>query len=202
MCLFYYENVMIKWFEDFVVLVKGAWDRLRGEALPRLFVALLLLIFSSATIVFWIEYPADNHDFKSVGDTIWWALVTMTTVGYGDKTPVTGLGRALAVVIMFSGISLTAFFTAFIASYYVDKRIREGKGMEEIKWKRHMVICGWNSHAMKMLDKLGDDGANTPHIVLVNNLPEEHMANILQAAEGARVKYVRGNFVQDRKSVV
>jgi voltage-gated potassium channel len=110
---------------------------------------------------------------------------------------VTGLGRVLGVVIMFSGISFTAVFTAVIASYFVEKRMREAKGMEEIKWKRHIVICGWNSHAMRIVQKLAEERSKSTPLILVNDLPEEHMANVLQTVKGGQVKYVRGDFVHE-----
>jgi voltage-gated potassium channel len=59
----------------------------------------------------------------------WWAIVTMTTVGYGDFAPKTPEGRMFAVLVMFAGISLTAMFTAIISSIFVAKRIREEKGL-------------------------------------------------------------------------
>ncbi|MEE1506985.1 MAG: ion channel, partial [Candidatus Neomarinimicrobiota bacterium] len=58
------------------------------------------------------------------GETpFWWAIVTMTTVGYGDYAPSTSEGRIFAVLVMFAGISLTAMFTAVISSIFVAKRI-------------------------------------------------------------------------------
>jgi len=64
----------------------------------------------------------------------WWAIVTMTTVGYGDFSPETLQGRFFAVLVMFSGISLTAMFTAIVSSIFVAKRIREEKGLEKSKY--------------------------------------------------------------------
>jgi voltage-gated potassium channel len=59
------------------------------------------------------------HDF---GDGLWWAVVTVTTVGYGDKVPMTGPGKVVAVVLMFTGIGLVGALTATIASFFVQEQ--------------------------------------------------------------------------------
>lgn len=173
------------------------WRRLREDRLPRLFALLLLAIMLAGALSASIERSNGNNLFETIWDGVWFAFVTMTTVGYGDKYPITSYGRFLAVVIMFSGISFTALFTAIVASYFVEKRMREAKGMEEIKWKRHIVLCGWNSRAMRVVQKLTAAGSKATPLVLVNDLPEEHVANILQTVKEAQVKYVRGDFVHE-----
>ena len=181
--------------------LRGVWERVfrrvRENRLPLLFAMLLLVIVLAGLGVAKTERSMANNTFESVWDGIWFAFVTMTTVGYGDKYPISTLGRFLAVVIMFCGISFTAVFTAVIASYFVEKRMREAKGMEEIKWKGHIVLCGWNSRAMRVVQRLTAEGSKAKPLVLVNDLPEEHVANILQAVKAAQVKYARGDFVHE-----
>ena len=63
--------------------------------------------------------PTAIHNY---GDALWWAIVTVTTVGYGDKVPVTGAGRWVAVVLMLTGIGLVGTLTATIASFFVQEQ--------------------------------------------------------------------------------
>lgn len=56
---------------------------------------------------------------------MWWALVTVTTVGYGDKFPVTSGGRGVAVVLMLLGIGLIGILTASVASYFVESKAND-----------------------------------------------------------------------------
>jgi voltage-gated potassium channel len=63
--------------------------------------------------------PSAIHNF---GDAIWWAVVTVTTVGYGDKVPLTGGGKWVATVLMFTGIGLVGTLTATIASFFVQEQ--------------------------------------------------------------------------------
>lgn len=83
-------------------------------AITTLFVAYIF-----AVQVTLIERPIPNSNIKNIGDGLWWAATTVTTVGYGDRYPVSTQGRVLAVLLMFMGISLLGVVTASIASWFV-----------------------------------------------------------------------------------
>jgi voltage-gated potassium channel len=72
-----------------------------------------------------------NNNIQSVGDAFWWAVVTTTTVGYGDVSPVTAEGRLIAVALMIVGIGFLGIMTATMTSFFVDPE----KGAEE----RHSI---------------------------------------------------------------
>jgi voltage-gated potassium channel len=61
----------------------------------------------------------EGSNIKNFGDGLWWAMTTVTTVGYGDKFPVTTEGRFLAVALMIMGISLVGVITASVAAWFV-----------------------------------------------------------------------------------
>jgi len=61
-----------------------------------------------------------NNSIQSVGDALWWAVVTTTTVGYGDVSPVTGEGRLIAVALMIVGIGFIGIFTATLTSFFLE----------------------------------------------------------------------------------
>ncbi|MEO2003702.1 MAG: potassium channel family protein, partial [Candidatus Poribacteria bacterium] len=77
----------------------------------------------------------DLSVMHSVPDAMWWSVVTMTTVGYGDRSPVTGPGRALAVFVMFMSLFLLSSFTATFASAFVARRIEAGQAQAEDPWE-------------------------------------------------------------------
>ena len=83
-------------------------------AITTLFVA-----YISAVQITISERMVEGSNIKNFGDGLWWAMTTVTTVGYGDKFPVTTEGRILAVALMIMGISLVGVITASVAAWFV-----------------------------------------------------------------------------------
>lgn len=83
-----------------------------------------LLMFGSLAVLS-VERDAPGGNIKSLGDALWWSVTTMTTVGYGDHSPTTGLGRLLAVGLMLSGIALLGVVTANIAAWFISRFERD-----------------------------------------------------------------------------
>jgi voltage-gated potassium channel len=82
-------------------------------------IAVLITIFSAIGILQVENDP--NSNIKTAEDAIWWAYVTITTVGYGDKYPVTTEGRIIAAILMTAGVGIFGTFTAYVASWFVAK---------------------------------------------------------------------------------
>ncbi|MBL7936502.1 MAG: potassium channel family protein [Bacteroidia bacterium] len=92
-------------------------NKIQGTLTSVSIIAVLMLLFSSVAI---LQFETDpNSNIKTAGDAIWWAYVTMTTVGYGDKYPVTTEGRIIAAILMTVGVGLFGTFTAFVSSWFV-----------------------------------------------------------------------------------
>ncbi|WP_030898897.1 potassium channel family protein [Streptomyces sp. NRRL S-474] len=79
-----------------------------------------LLMFGSLAVLS-VERDAPGGNIHTLGDAVWWSFTTMTTVGYGDHAPTTGLGRMLAVGLMLSGIALLGVVTANIAAWFIAR---------------------------------------------------------------------------------
>ena len=86
-----------------------------SRRLRTILAALLFFIFLFGYL-FYVSEP----DVKNLGDGIWWALVTITTVGYGDITPVTTLGRVVASSLMLLGLGLIATITAIVSAKFIQ----------------------------------------------------------------------------------
>ncbi|MGW1767270.1 potassium channel family protein [Streptomyces sp. NPDC002073] len=85
-----------------------------------------LLMFGSLAVLS-VERDAPGGNIKNLGDAVWWSFTTMTTVGYGDHAPTTGLGRVLAVGLMLSGIALLGVVTANIAAWFISRFERDDR---------------------------------------------------------------------------
>jgi voltage-gated potassium channel len=97
-------------------------NKIKGTLTSVSLIAVLVLLFSSVAI---LEFEtAPNSNIKTAGDAVWWAYVTITTVGYGDKYPVTTEGRILAAMLMTVGVGLFGTFTAYVSSWFVKDNVR------------------------------------------------------------------------------
>lgn len=92
---------------------KPVYGVLQTNGLDKLLIVTMILLFLIPIPIILVE-PAIN----TFPDALWWAIVTTTTVGYGDISPTTGLGRILAVVLMLIGIGIIGTFTSSITSYF------------------------------------------------------------------------------------
>lgn len=97
--------------------------RTQGALTAAAIIAVLMIIFSSIAILQVEDDPSCN--IKTAEDAIWWAYVTITTVGYGDKFPVTTEGRVIAALLMTVGVGLFGTFTAYLASWFVGETKKE-----------------------------------------------------------------------------
>lgn len=92
-------------------------------------IAILMTIFSSIAI---LQLETDpNSNIKTAEDALWWSYVTITTVGYGDKFPVTTSGRLLGAILMTIGVGTFGTLTALMASWFVEGKKEEEKGTGE-----------------------------------------------------------------------
>lgn len=107
------------------VVAERAINRAKSVVTHRgLHVVLLtitIIVFACAGVVTIAERNAHGSDIHQLGDGLWWAIVTVATVGYGDTAPVTPIGRGVAVVLMLAGIGLIGVLSASIASYFVGE---------------------------------------------------------------------------------
>ncbi|XP_063684368.1 potassium voltage-gated channel subfamily A member 10-like [Bolinopsis microptera] len=131
-----------------------------GAAKEFLVLLLLILIFvlTCGTIMYYIECTdgdSDNHDFKSILEGCWWAVVTITTVGYGDVAPRTHLGRIFGSLVVVMGIvilalPMTIIVSKFSSSYDEEKRFMEQKMIARLRQDRetqNMFI--WEDESLK-----------------------------------------------------
>ena len=147
-------------------------------------------------------YTLDSH-YRAKGtagilDTFWWALVTITTVGYGDVVPHSTLGRIVGLILMLSGVVLVSLFTATIASIFVERKIKEGEGLESLKVKDQIVICGWNQNGEKVIEGILIHDKNSSYpVVLVNELDKEEVDSIQYKFRERDLHFIKGNFVKE-----
>jgi voltage-gated potassium channel len=101
------------------MLAAAVRERREELTVSGVFIAMLLVISSS--LMFYAENEAQPEVFSSIPASMWWAIVTLTTVGYGDTYPVTSIGRVLAAVTAILGIAMLALPTAILTSGFMER---------------------------------------------------------------------------------
>lgn len=95
-----------------------------GEWLLNVFWAFLVVLFAAATLAYLFEGQAQPDTFGSIPDALWWTVVTLTTTGYGDSTPLTPAGRMLAGIVMICGIAVFALWAGILATGFAEETRR------------------------------------------------------------------------------
>ncbi|MEO3783603.1 ion channel [Actinocorallia sp. B10E7] len=103
------------------VLNRYAGRSLRGRVIAYAAGSSMLIIFIAALAVLDAERKVPEASITTFGDALWWAMTTVTTVGYGDTYPVTETGRFIAGGLMLSGIALLGVVTASLASWLIER---------------------------------------------------------------------------------
>ena len=143
------------------VLNRRARVRLRGRLAIYVTGGASLLAFCAALAVLDAERSDSNANIVDFGDAIWWAVTTMTTVGYGDRFPVTAVGRLVAFGLMIGGIALLGTVTATLASWLVETVAAEKEQAEDLQVMvrrlemkiNQLAAQGFSDHASEVSDR-------------------------------------------------
>lgn len=111
---------LMRFLTIIALIQRGAGSMLRGRVVVYTVGATIMMILLAALAVLDAE-QGSGGTIQSFGDALWWAIVTITTVGYGDLAPVTPTGRVVAAGLMIGGIALIGVVTATLASWIVEK---------------------------------------------------------------------------------
>ena len=159
---------------------------LRRENLFRLMGVIVLLVLTGAAGLTYFEEDRPFHD------ALWWAIVTLTTVGFGDISPTSLGGRLIGVVLMFFGIGVLGTFTGTIASAFVAQRQRKDRGMDDCDLQGHIILCGWNDRMKEILKDLRADSRSAARpIALVADVETN------PAGGDEHLRFVRGTETED-----
>ncbi len=156
---------------------------------------IVVLIICSAVLVWYLEAlrTGTTHPIKSLADGVWWAIVTVTTVGYGDLVPVTPAGRVVGAALILVGFSLFSLFTGLIASVMVEEKLKGARGLKPIKERGHMVLCGWNDSALIMMQAFAEKGIDE-NVVLVGNFASDFFTELEAKFTSLKLLFVRGDY--------
>jgi voltage-gated potassium channel len=181
------------------VIKESLTSLIRTLQRERVFALILALavILLLGSIGFSLLEPAEGPWYDRFGRAVWWGLVTLTTVGYGDVVPVTFMGRLVGVALMVIGFISLSLVTATVASVFIERKFRQEKGLEAIKATQHIMILGWPEEAEALVDQLLKRLSPTIPIVLINKALPEQMDAIKERYPHQGVFYLRGDYSRE-----
>jgi voltage-gated potassium channel len=138
-------------------LQKALGNAIRGKVIIYTISGAVLLVYVGALAVYEAERGAPDAHITSFGLAVWWAMTTITTVGYGDMYPVTTTGRVMASLMMIGGISLVGSITATIASWIVQSVSDDDKQQDAVTAAHIEDLRGEIAQLRELLrDKVAD----------------------------------------------
>ena len=169
----------------------------------------ILLMLLSTTVLTIVEYDTfrdsvsghlgkDNPKFfDTFYNTFWWSVVTFTTVGYGDVSPVTHFGKLLSIIIMLLNFGIVTLLGGAVASVLVAERLKGDDKLDESKFNGHLIIAGWNPSVPAVLRILQTDKNSTSVVILVNETDGELIERAISVFEDLDITHLCENFTNE-----
>ncbi|AGB41440.1 K+ transport system, NAD-binding component [Halobacteroides halobius DSM 5150] len=153
---------MLNYLKSYLKRVKS---ELNNKTLRRLLLIVLTLFPLSAGGIVLVE---EGEYFRTFGDALWWAVVTATTVGYGDMYPQTLIGRIIAIWVMLLGIGTVGAITAKLADLFIETKRRKELGEVPARYEDHLIICGWNRKVKDIIQQILNENLEQEIVLIAN----------------------------------
>lgn len=171
--------------------------KIRHSSLVKVLAAISIVAIVAAIGVTLLERQS-NTQFQSMSNGLWWALVTMATVGYGDIVPVTIAGRLIAAIVILSGVTLFSVFTAAVSSKVITNRLKEGQGLSKSSAKNHIAILGWNPSGYDIIEAIREESIRENRsVVLINRMNPDDAARVISKYGDLHIQFVAGDFTDE-----
>lgn len=159
------------------------------------FVLLLLIMF----VIFKSEQET-NSAINTLFDAIWYTIVTVTTVGYGDIAPASFWGRLSAMALLLVGVAIFGALSGKFASFILDRQQKKDRGLLKMtNMKNHLLICGWKPGFENILEGMLLANPEIPpeRVVILNNAKHSDIEAIQANEKLKAINFLRGDFTDE-----
>lgn len=115
---------------------------------------LIIVVILLNYLLVYIEKDAPESNIKSFSDSIWFMIVTLTTVGYGDFSPTTGAGRLVGIVFIFGSLGVLGYLISTLTSKYHTMMEEKKLGFRGTQFKNHIIFIGWNEFSRMVAEEI------------------------------------------------
>ena len=158
------------------------------------------VIAMSSFVIYALEQRRGDG-FEAYFDSLWWTVVTVSTVGYGDVVPRTIAGRIVAMATMLVGIGLMGVVTGRVASFLMERQMKAEKGLLSYASARgHFIICGWKQEMSEVLHSILNSNPETEpdDVILINRATQEDVDPVRTDPRFEGIRIVHGDFMEER----
>ncbi|WP_042352142.1 potassium channel family protein [Bacillus massiliigorillae] len=134
---------------------------------------LVIIILILITLFGFTMTIIEPKTFPSILEGIWWAIVTTSTVGYGDYTPVTIVGKLIGILLIFIGAGFVTTYFATVSSAAISSEEKLMNGTKDFTEENHYIIVGWNERSKNIISRLHEQKSKVP-IVLIDQTLRKH----------------------------
>ncbi len=183
----------------FLKKIFRGFSALATDSRTHLSLGISFLLIILMVLILAVERDS-NASLNTLFDSLWYTLVTITTIGYGDITPITIPGKLIAITIMFSGVIIFGAVSGQMASILFDRQQKKDRGFLKLKnSKNHFIICGWKPDLEIILSGIlrSNPDLEPSEIVLINSAKEEDLFSILSSARYSGIHFINGDFTEE-----
>lgn len=135
-----------------------------------IYLSIVLVYFSATYFLYLIEKGKEGSNIQSFSDTIWYSIITLTSVGYGDKFPISGLGRLISLLFVLGSLGVIGIMINRISNK-ISKMIEEKRlGYYGTQFENHIVVVNYNQFAQQVLTETTNAGKK---VVVVTSKKED-----------------------------
>ncbi|URA09360.1 potassium channel family protein [Thermospira aquatica] len=169
-----------------------------SEPSNQIVLVLFVFLLGMVPLIWWLERSGGNDLFRTLGDALWWLIVTIPTVGYGDIVPRTAFGRLLGVIVIVFGVAFYAILSGQIVSFLIDKKLKERRGLAVVRVKKHVLVLGVNGYLERFLMVLPEFmGDKAMSVVLVNDMSEDEFLEVKDKFPHLMLRFVFGDYTKE-----